>query len=225
MKKKIIIVLSTIIITVIIAVATVSAVELYKEENTTFLASNSKSEAEKKEIKDVDPDSWFQEYYLTLKTKYAKTGDETVDKNVDLMNEKIDAFYEKIKHGITQDEYNVLEKEIYSIATNIDLIQGVKNEKTDIEQNDYSRADSKISEIRSELDQYIVEYEFIKDNEKGGNSSRTRAKLKNAYEFDEELKNAEEKLKNRDLTVEEANELVDDLYKKYLEVNSYVGNE
>lgn len=157
-----------------------------------------------------------------MKPKYTKTGNESIDLKVESMYAKIDEFYKKIKKGVTEVEYSAMEKEIYSIADEIDTLQSTAK---DGGQNDYSYADSKMAEIRSELDQYIIEFEFIKNNEKNGNSSRTRAKLKKAYELDEELKDAEEKLANRDYTVDEADDVVDALYIKYQEVNSYNGIE
>lgn len=51
MKKKIVIIASAVLLSVIVAVSTVSAIEAYKEENTTFLASSSRSETVKKNLR------------------------------------------------------------------------------------------------------------------------------------------------------------------------------
>ena len=223
MKKKIVIISIIIIVSAVVAVFTVSAIDANKEEPTTYLAGERNADVIKTEYRDVDPDAWFYEYYIKLQTLYVKTGNEKADALVDTMHERISEFYDQIKHGVTDKEYAEAEKEIYSIASEIDSVLISSGAKESNRSSSYNYADAKMKEIREQLDQYIMEWEWIKENERGGNSSTTRAKLKKAYEFDEELKIEEKKLENREYTVEEANKLIDDMYMKYFAVSSNVG--
>lgn len=246
--KTVFLAAAIIILAVVVTVSTVSAIESFMEERTTFLVKENITDEELSDVyesasdvnknssvgftqnppvisqpKDIAPDAWMKEYYIDLKTMYTKTGNEKADSLVDALYAKIDEFYEKIKHGITEKEYTSAKKEIYSIIAEIDAVLSSTGEKKPDRNASYNYADAKMKEIREELDQYIMEWEWIKYNEKNGNSPRTRAKLKKAYELDKELKVEEKKLKNREYTIDEANTLVTELYEKFQAVSSNVG--
>ncbi len=244
--KTVLLAAAILILAVAVTVSTVSAIETFMEERTTFLgvesisgeedineASDDVSEPVSERMtqtptvvyqpKKIDPDAWMKEYYIDLKTQYKKTGNEEADALVDKLYARIDEFYEQIKHGMNEKEYADAEKEVYAIAAQIDATLRTVGQTRPDRNSSYKYADAKIREIREELDQYIMEWEYIRWNNKNGNNPRTRAKLKKAYEFDKELKNEEKKLANREYTIEEANKLVAELFEKYRAVSSNVG--
>lgn len=235
-----------IILAVTVTVSTVSAIESFLEERTTFLGVESISGEEDMnesssninepvsermtqtptviyQPKKIDPDAWMKEYYIDLKTQYKKTGNEEADALVDKLYARIDEFFEQIKHGMNEKEYADAEKEVYAIAAQIDATLRTAGQTRPDRNSNYSYADAKLHVMRSFIDEYIADWEFIKWYEKNGNNSRTRAKLKKAYEFEKELAEAEEIIENREISIKEANALVDELFVKWQEVNSNVG--
>lgn len=244
--KTVLLVAAILILAVAVTVSTVSAIETFMEERTTFLgvesisgeedineASDDVSEPVSERMtqtptvvyqpKKIDPDAWMKEYYIDLKTQYKKTGNEEADALVDKLYARIDEFYEQIKHGMNEKEYADAEKEVYAIAAQIDATLRTAGQTRPDRNSSYKYADAKIIEIRDLIDQYIIDWEFIQWYEKNGNNPRTRAKLKKAYEFEKELETAEEIIENREISIKEANVLVDELFVKWMEVNSNVG--
>ena len=227
-----------IILAVAVTVSTVSAIESFMEERTTFLATEAiTGEAEATDEvsepysermtqtptviykpKDIDPDAWMKEYYTDLKTQYKKTGNEEADALVDKLYARIDEFYEQIKHGMNEKEYADAEKEVYAIAAQIDAALIAEGQTKPDRNSSYSYADAKIHEYRDWIDQHILSLNYVKKTEKNGNNPRIRAKLKKAYEYEKEIKAAEKKIENREITIKEANALVDELYMKWLDI-------
>ena len=236
--KTVLLAAAILILAVAVTVSTVSAIESFMEERTTFLGAESISGEEDineasgdvsepvsermtqtptvvYQPKKIDPDAWMKEYYIDLKTQYKKTGNEEADALVDKLYARIDEFYEQIKHGMNEKEYADAEKEVYAIAAQIDATLRTVGQTRPDRNSSYKYADAKIHEYRYLIDQHILELENIKKSEKNGNNPRIRAKLKKAYEFEKELAEAEEIIENREITIKEANALVDELFVKW----------
>lgn len=227
-----------IILAVAVTVSTVSAIESFMEERTTFLATEAVTgEAEATdEVSEpfsermtqtpavvynpmqIDPDAWMKEYYTDLKIQYKKTGNEEADALVDKLYARIDEFYEQIKHGMNEKEYADAEKEVYAIAAQIDSALVAEGQTKPDRNSSYSYADAKIHEYRDWIDQHILSLNYVKKTEKNGNNPRIRAKLKKAYEYEKELKKAEKIIENREISIKEANALIDELYMQWLDI-------
>lgn len=238
MKKRIIISLSCIIvIATIITVVAITAFGTGNAKNNeaisttkappTVAAEKSAGTAKDRVLKDVDGDEWFKEYYADIKMQYSKGNDETKNNLIDKMNSKIDEFYADIKTGVTEEEYNAFESEIYMLKSKID---GTYNSSgamkaPSAKYDTLESVKAKLLAIKDELEQYVLDHEAAKKESKGRYKT-VEPRLKKAYAFRDKLEDAIESVgEDSTMSLADANKLVKEMDDGWYDVRTFDGVE
>lgn len=232
--------MSSIIISVAVLltiVITASGVEEMKTEtNSTYLAGSTDDfDANNEDCVDVDPDDWLNEYYLGIKMQYQKSENELTNSLIDELYATIDEFYEKIKHGVTIDEYDYYDSTIYSIKRQIDMIYNTnENDEDNVNANsiklyngsntvnDCLEIKEKLDSMYDELNQYIVIHE-TSNKSLSGVSDRAKVKLEKANSLKDKLDDFYDKIEKNSITVDDAEDLLNDCEQEFYDVLHFDG--
>lgn len=213
MKKRMVVVLT--------AVLSISAVSVFvivgnaiSDNKVVFSTEPVTVSVTKEEIIAVDGNEFMNKYYIEIRSKYAKNNNEEHDLLIDELYAEIDEFYNNIKTGVTQSEYNSYESSINSIIEKIE-----SDGKSDLSEETTMTKEALVRRIDvllvEEIEQKILQIEY--------SDRKDKTKEERKAPFEELLVEAEnlmDDIENGIVSVEDGEKIYNKLTREYYSAQS-----